>query len=953
MFAGTRTYINRQPVKFSYEVACSVRDFILSKIDKDLRYIDPPKIYQDIFGSELKRFMCSLEAYRRSPNPVLEMTYLLSLIPYIDAANFLKKVRNKSYRESVYSNPFEYTDEYKMLPSFKINDIGDIFNYNYWIFWEEDPEADLEENSMIDIQPISHEFREEFETVLRSIVPDSIEEVPEEEILIQTSGSTCYNSGSRYVYQAKEHNNSFSNEPLCGRRSHIRISPDNVRDAIVLPVQQSNSVKLIEKQVALIAEKIKGSAYVRNEEEFKNILDDFYDKGTFFTDRDIKKEGLTKPRELIHITLKVFKELYPECPAWAYSDIYKSFSVIDYDKQKKNMLRGHGLGMANALTTIIQIVIFNMCRNRLILSFGDVARESYCIAYNDDFTAAFTEEYLANEYWDIEDDVLSNLQVIRQPSKSYISEKAFSFCEKYYPESFNQKVSYRLNEFYSTFALPNISVAKYFVNSLSRNEFPGFIDEFIEELVSYYGYEFFYEEWKYPYAFGGWTTPTIMDVDLTYAWEIDISDEVLSAFNACRGKLITRKGSKEGRRYISPLETIYMRDDLIIPDEFIDLVNYNKSIKEISLLYSLKNNDQYLNKIFSEFYYKRRDSFLNDSHSFYNLRTTFYDYIKRDPLKDVLPPRCLIYKKNVKEVPLDDDYINPTIHTPILSMVKYFNPTKIPDNIIPVILKIDKLKYNKLNITEHQMRSCDIFTYQGKESLEYDSFLENAEIEGGNSSNYLNPLQVINVFLYVYKEIGYPDIYDPKDISDHIYRNDPEIIELLSSRTWSKFFKTHSKVSYKECIERIRLIQEFGWDEVRNILRDIRKTDEPEVDLEFSSEEEELPMRKIMTFPEWERQSRPRNIQRDMWEFFNRIRHIREDQGLGAGSDYFVGFQGFKQSHPNDIEWCLRNKVLIESQGGEVIRPRESYIYIVFPELDSDDDTSEGDPEEITLFDSD
>lgn len=937
-----RSDIRRSPIEFSIEKASYLKDFILRRIEKDLRFIEPDGFLKEEFGSEFKRFCCALEAYRRSPNPVIRLTNLLNGLVYKEFASDLKKIRDKSYRTSIISNPFEIPEDYDDIPYFPIKDIGDIFNYNYWIFWKEDDCNDID-FSFLGVKPIEPELCEKFKNRCLSILPDFIDEVDEREILLSTSGSTCYNPGFRYVYQAKESCNSFSSKPLHGRRSIIRISPDNTRDAIILPVEQVNSVRLIEKQVYEIVKNMDGSAYVHNEEEFADRCDRFFDKFDYFLDRDIKKEGLTKPRQLIHLVFDCLEEKYPDIPHWKYRGIYNNFFFDTDQKKAISTYRGHGLGMANALTTLIQLVLFHLIKDELVLTFGDAARETKCLAFNDDFTSGFTEEYLANEFWDIEDAILNDFQIIRSPSKSYLSRYGFSFCERYYPREFNEKHSYKLTEIYNVFSLPNISVAKHYVNNLSRSYH--FLREanIMKEIVSFWGYEFFPSESSLPFMFGGWITPISFDVDISFSMMSNIGSCQYRAYLASKASIFFGRSPKK-RRYKSPLETVFGDRDYFIPDEFNRYINYGKDISEIDDTFSIRNDDNRLNKAFNHLYEERQRLF-KQTVPICSLKEIYFDFIKDRPLEDILPPESLILEGRIKTRERED-YKSPSVPNPILSMIKYFNHDKITDSIPPIILKIDNKKYDKLRIFESHMRSAEFFS-NNKNFPEYGNILLDVEIENGNESFYLNPLDVVNACFATYKRFCYPIVRDRRKLY-HDYDKYSHIRRVLSSNKVSWIFKYLVKdLGYQRAYEISSAMLTWDEEDIQNFLF---KTEEPQIEREQQESVKDLNFYSFREYPRWEVERPPHGtykLQDD--EFFNRIYNVRNQ--LRFASDYHGSADRFSSSE-RTIQWCRENEIKIQLAGGYLSFPRDDFVFIRFPSLD--DQSNDSDSEEdldIDIFD--
>jgi len=724
-----------------------------------------------------------------------------------DFPKILKNYRDMIFMKSNHLYPYEDWDEsdFGGLDMFvRITDIGQIFNYNYCFFWEEEEISDID-YSHIEVNDISYELENEFKDTLNRLldVYDNnyeVEPVLKEEVLLSMSGSVCFEK-EKYVFEAKEQEskNKFSHGPLVGKRSLIRVSPANQRDTIILPVDQSNTIKWIELNCKQIAEKILGSAYVENKEDFNYICDEFFDRHTFFLDRDFKKEGLTKPRELIRFVKDVLVERYPEIEAFHFLDIYDDFSYIDTDGKKKSTKRGHGLGMANALTTIIQSVLFHMVLERLSYEVDFEEEDISCLIFNDDFTVGFKEDYILEEYWDIEDELFDKLSIIRNKKKSRRGSNSFSFCERYYPESFNEKNSYKLNEFFIPFTMPNISVAKMMYNNLSRCEdIPYTKKRVLEELVSFFGHEFFLGEEELPFCFGGWVTPSFNQVDLSHCVITELDFDKLPARAALEASTvgIYNRNKIKGRKYKSPLYQITRTEDIFIPDEFSLVFMTDKSINEVRDLFGNRNNPNHLSNSMARFFEMR--SFVFEKHSKdsnleKNLVSIFRRMSQIYPEKDFLPNL-----KIQRKVPLALDFREriklPKIRNKNLSMVKYFNPDKIKlKGILPLIYPMDEItKRRDKAITTSMYGSCELFRKDSELEIQTEFNFRDIHIPDDILSDnriYHNPHLIVESNFYINGEVCFPDVPLFEDVEKFKFTDDPILLEILKSPEQLNVFK--------------------------------------------------------------------------------------------------------------------------------------------------------------------
>lgn len=933
--------LSRSAVEFSYDRANEIYNFLLENKGKDLRYADLGSYLENKYGSELKRFICAIQAYYDSPNPVIDYFTLIKLIYKKDAASYLKKIRNKAWREYFCSYCFVETEEYKRLPLYKIKDIGDVFNYNYWFFWKEEPEDDLK-NSFIPVKGISEQCQIDFRRNLLSLLPDSIEEVDEREILLSTSGSSCFDNKSKYVYQAKQRKNCFTEKPLFGKRCHVHVSPDNVRDTVILSVEHSNTVKLLEKQISKIAEKMIYSSYVRNEETFEYINKSFYDNYTYFIERDILKEGLTKPRQLIQLVFDCLELKYPHISHWKYKSIYDSFKVLDYDNIEKTTLRGHGLGMANAITTIIQIVLFTLVKDKLTLEHS-IGRDIGCIAYNDDITIGFKDKDSLETYWDIEEDVLEDYDVIRRPEKSYRNANSFAFCETYYPKFGGKKISYKLTELYNAFAMPNISASKHYVNSLSGVEHPmKDFNFYIKELVTFWGYEFFYGEWELPFRLGGWITPSYGKTDISLTKINCLDNRIRRVFMACLEPLSdVFKGKKKGKPFVSPLETLIGKRDLIIPDGFESFYNYNEYESRIDSLFRCRNNDQILNQKFENYYFRRKEIFNKIPPPLRHI-DMFSLLKKKYRFKDFLPNRECICPKEIIRTDREDNRL-PISPTPLLSILKLYNDDKLPDDIIPIqTIGNDYISIYE-GILDRQIRIDDFFIRRNiSEPINSEFFRLNVSVDR-NTTGYNDVVEIINANIDVNGLNSYPEV---RFLEERPVVNDDFWIEVLLSKNRNVFLRTIKRIGIKKFKN---FVIDMGNDDNEDLIEPIffrdKKIDNAEPVVEERDPSSHYGLKE---YPRWELDGCPLNNVTFFDELlFIIIRGARTQIDIYGDADH-----GLFMTPDHIRDDLIRLEIRINLAGGVVTNPRDGFWYVTFSCLDDNSTSDQSDKtEDFSLFD--
>jgi hypothetical protein len=651
------------------------------------------------YRSSLFRFYLCLDAYMKSNNPVMDPEEILRDALLVKGyASTLKKIRFKSFLKTFNLHLLDEDKDLEKIPFYIIKDIGDIFPFQHLPHWEE--EVDDTQYYFIPVE-IKESTLKEFEEEIFKILPETFERIDPKEILLETSSSTSLDpslkKGKNYLLKEYRKLNRFSMSPLKGVRSVVQVGPENTRDAVILPVDQLNSIKLIDKNVWKIVEQSIFSAMCPNEDVQARRMNRL-GKSNFFLCRDIKKEGISKPRELIMAIKRALSRKYPKDEWIKFLDIYKDFT-ISIDNRDYKTLRGHGLGMANSLTTLMQIGIFNLTLKRIKDTpdeyiFGKVDM----LAYNDDFTAGFEEESDLWTYTEIEEEIMNELSLLRHKNKSFIG-NYWVLCEIYSDRDLNKKNSYDLISIYQALACTNIVHAKDYMASLSLSD-NKILEDNLREIISYWGYEFSPLEVYYPYSCGGWFNKSLFGISLDL---IDIEKYFSKELQRCFEAASTKPRIKSsGREYYHPILQMY--EDLhLIPKEireglFIHTpVNFvRKKMTRVSLNpQSLKNYYKRLRKIRLNVYRSKKINFVDIDafKSLYRKKFPYKDFISfSDPFTD-----------EFEKVNYFEEYLYNS-DTPLSSLIKYYYPGKIVDDILPNPLGI------RVFLEGYQFRSFrDIF----------------------------------------------------------------------------------------------------------------------------------------------------------------------------------------------------------------------------------------------------
>jgi hypothetical protein len=585
--------VNMDPgaLEHNPEIEIDMLNFLNQQI-YPYRYRDIP--FEGKIFYQLRKFMIALDAYLESSNPVQTAHEIIHYAVSKNGASQLKKIRMKSFLKSVGASYTEEPEGYENIPFYIIKDIGDIFYYKYSIHFVDDTVDDLK-YGFIDYkinESYIKKFRRETKKLLQSL--DDIEEIDPFELQMLNSSSTSKVNDKHlphWTLNPKE-KIKFSRSIGLVDRSIIQVSPDNARDSVILSAPSLNRVRWIDRQTQLVIEQIEECWMNLSNSDIKSkIYKTFYDYPHILC-RDLRKEGITKPRELVRILLEELKIRYPNAKAYEFPDFYDDYSIKDINKEIIYPKRGHGLGMANALTSLMQAVVSRLIERSMKFSIDDFRSRNY----NDDYIVGFKNLDDLEEYWDKEGEILEKLGLIRVPTKSFEAHDAGVLCEEYFSEkisTINNKESIRRYEILRCLLAHNIVEAKEMVQSIQDN---GFLDDYIEEIISFWGYEFFPGEESLPAKFGGWLSYKILGVNLDFKIiEDHFNNNVIRSYNACKADLSLREKMRSS--YQSQIYHIYENIHILEEDKnfFNDVsgrVMYNRLLsnkvqtREVQMYYS-------------------------------------------------------------------------------------------------------------------------------------------------------------------------------------------------------------------------------------------------------------------------------------------------------------------------------------------------------------------------------
>lgn len=605
--------------------------------------------------NQLHYLLLSLESYYKQLNPVIPRHKLIYLTMTREGLKTLKRMKLKSFLTSNGGTLLEKPDWYDNIPTYHSYDIGEIFNYNYGFFWEEEDSKDyLISETPVNVDPVILKY---FKKIVDRVIGDSHDfpEVLPDEILFRVNSSTSIddNMDSYPNYYLKSRNLRFSSVRSEGKRVLITTGPGQGRDAIINNVNDLNSIQLINENIRKFLEInfrdsiLSGPQTIQQKRFFSRC-----NKNPFFYCRDIKKEGLSKPKYICEIILSALHKRFPKNVAFMNPHFY-SGPWYEGDKTQ----RGHGLGMANELTTLMQLMIL-YTTNFAIGKGGDYVSSVKAFFLNDDsiIFVKGTEEDL-DTFIDYDYQVCSGLGVLLQKDKSFYSSSCAIFCEMYYSRGkpfVNNKVSYAIRETEIIRRSSNILEAKFYAGNMK-----GSLDQIESTLKRTYmdlGYEFNKDEINWPITLGGLRPFKLLNIDNTLSYVKSYSDIKLlyRAFNANKERKLKR-WNKYLKEYIPPILQMYPLLKKVEDPEILDRIGLG-SISSLSGLFFRPSKEHKLHWAVEKLY-KRRQEIFNIVSS-----PTYEEF-------------CKIYAtESLSNVYLDEMFIERTIPVKIFQQKRFKDP---------------------------------------------------------------------------------------------------------------------------------------------------------------------------------------------------------------------------------------------------------------------------------------
>lgn len=456
------------------------------------------------YKKHIEKFLIALDLWEQVPTghrPFNKQWYLEnSLIKGPLFADELNDIWDYSLRKHL--SPIYQVPSDKNIV--RITDYNSLFPYRYLIHWEEDTN-DMEEWML---KPLTHESSEVIDRLKREIdyfissLPSTIEWINDEEILSEVKQSMALDDFERYPHFSIN-NNEFS-EKLLAERCKVQVAPSGIRDTVILEKSSSNTIRWIEQQLNVLLDYMPESILGRSKIKYHRAFNRYFslDSGVGVM-RDIKKCGLTIPvKTFINLLVPRLERKYPQIP-WARIRIYNN--VLIRNKYSENIpwinpKRGIGLGMGNAITTLLLTLVNRIAIKEMSLE-GRKLRYTAFIG-NDDAVINFTGPdalFDAQDYLNMEKSIYEGLGGIYNLKKSFIATQRILF-EEYSHPAFKEKECLFICGL-ADFAFMSPRISRRYIASMTEQTQNPYILQFIGNYID----QITHDPYSYlPYELGGY-----------------------------------------------------------------------------------------------------------------------------------------------------------------------------------------------------------------------------------------------------------------------------------------------------------------------------------------------------------------------------------------------------------------------------------------------------------------
>jgi hypothetical protein len=551
--------------------------------------------------AELIRFLLTLELWETTPGEKAITSQEIWLKSLINGPDFTKEL----------DDLFSLTWRKEEKESYNF-----VFPSRFMPRWEEETnDLDLCLEKTYSNEDVLDEFSYTLDSLLRE-VKEQVENIvlpSDAEILFDRSTTTSYISEEERRlphWEASFLKPMFNDREIRSTRCVVPVYPGGVRDTIIADISANNSIRWLERSLRHILQYVPESAVTLHSSTFRKRLDDVVHTKGFHVLRDIKKCGITyNVRDIFPVVRECLEKNFYDV-RWRTLHIINNLFIKECETQVQAQ-RGYGLGMANHIVTLCNIVIHRMCRNALRLRGTPIHGKA--ILGNDDADVVFysknrsLSKIVASEYLELEHEIHGALGNLTNFKKSVIKPYGL-FYETYDKTGWKDKESLVCNAIACAYLAPNIRTAKHYVFSQSDRFTSVWSRRRLRALAAYWGGEFFdfRTELQIHFEAGGWLNTTSLGLKTTLCDIERLSRKfdirlISYAVNLCKEymtpprPLFSKDGAVSNFRYFGPATKSSPKIQLYtLADE--DLKVYYKKLTSFQRNYS-KRIDKFSSRV--------------------------------------------------------------------------------------------------------------------------------------------------------------------------------------------------------------------------------------------------------------------------------------------------------------------------------------------------------------------